>query len=129
MANTTPGSAGLEKNYERYLDVFSKKMKYVLCDIAVKNGYSKEIMDEIFINEIHYYMALRILVSKLDKRVSIKKVFWRSVYPSVKQYPIAWRTIIPAYFIPGGIVRLYNSHIKYVIKPIRKVVKEWKKRK
>lgn len=119
-ANATEGAAGLDHDINQFLTVFSKKMKYVLCDVAIRNNYNKKLMNNIYINEIYRIISFKILKSKLDKSCNIKNTFWNDVFPSVKEYPKAWFTIIAAYFVPTFGVKFLYRYVRPVYQRLKR---------
>ena len=114
-ANATEGAEGLSSNLDRWFEVFSLKMHKILCENAIECGYSKKLMNQIYINEVCKPITTRLIRAKANN-YPLEQSFRLYIYPVAKKYWVSWFTIIPSYFLPSPIANL----IYYKFRPFLK---------
>lgn len=100
--------------------LFGEKIKNVLCTYAVQCGYDKNIIKKAYKRTI-----LHLITPVVEKQASgdkeKKKQFWQYGYPAVKDFPIAWVTLIPLAILPTPVSKV----LFYKIRPLLRRFKEF----
>ena len=111
-ANATIGDSEISKAPENETTIFGKCMYYVLCDHAVKCGFSKKQMKKIYLQYLHDYPFWKLLLSyRRNSNSKAIDIFWQDGYPVVKHYPNELIKILIVSIIPKGIIDIvYKIH-------------------
>lgn len=118
-ANVTAGDAEMSKTPEKAFTVFGKHMYEVLCDHAVKCGFSSKCMKKVYLQYLHDYPFWKIILSaKRRDNKAILENFWKDGYPVVKHFSREWIMVMLVTITP-----------RFVINIIYKVYKAFKKNK
>ncbi len=114
--NVTPGGATIDKDLSVVFEIFGKGLEYTFCNHAVACGYDKKQMTENFLKYPRDNWAAVIIRLKAYDNPNWKKKFKEYGYPIIKKYPSLWFKIMPYYFVPRCIARLYHFRFRPFIK-------------
>lgn len=93
--------------YSALFQVFGGLMKSVLVEFASRKGYDEKQMKRVYRNGMIKIFVSWMIRAKAYGDLEGVKGFWKYCYPAVKNYPVAWITVIPIAYLPSGISRLY----------------------
>ena len=117
--NATSGDSEMSKMPEKTFRVFGKCMYSVLCDHAVKCGFSERQMKKVYQQYLHDYPFWKLLLSyKRQGNAKALEIFSQDGYPVVKHFPGEWIKVILVKITPH-----------YIINIIYKIYKSLKKGK
>ncbi len=115
---------------DKYFEIFGTGLRHALCVVAPKCGYDVKIMRKIFKKNFFSWIGA-IIALRAENETYRRKLFWKDGFSSVKDYPVAWLTIIPLGLLPRFLAVFLLRYIKPVYKHIesclikvkRKVIK------
>ena len=118
-ANATSGDSEMSKTPEKGITVFGKCMYWILCNHAVKCGFSKRQMKKVYQQYLHDYPFWRWFLSyKRNENTKAIENFWQDGYPVVKHFPSEWIIVMLVAITP-----------RWAINMIYKIYKTFKKDK
>lgn len=107
----TPSNSGFHKNYVDTFNVFGRKMKYVLVDLASQCGYNSKQLKKVYIKSMFRTLIGWTIRMRARSNKEEYRAFWNYCYPAIKEYIRAWLFIIPIAILPSFVSKLY-LHIK-----------------
>lgn len=109
LQNCTPNTDGLGANLSKLFIVFGQKEKAIFCDVAVKLGYNKKLMRRIYSRQICKMFMFSILSAKAHG-VGEWKTDFKCAWLSVKEFALAYITVLPAYLCPAFFARYLQRY-------------------
>ena len=106
-ANATAGDSEMSKKADKAFTVFGKCMYWVLCNQAVKYGFSKNQMKKVYQQYLHDYPFWKLLLSyKRQENAEAILNFWQDGYPVVKHFPSEWIKVILVAITPRWTINI-----------------------
>lgn len=102
----SPGSALVNQNVGVNFYIFGNRARNILCNVATNFGYSTKHMKKV-LSEWICPMFMRSIISMKARNVNgWEENYIKYGYEAVKDLPLAYITVIPAYYMPKFIAKL-----------------------
>ena len=112
---------------DKYFRMFGTGLRYALCVIGPRCGYNIKIMRKAFKNGFLTWIS-KIISLRAERETYRRKLFWKDGFASVKDYPVAWLTVIPLGLLPRFLAVFMLKYIKPIYKYIKSLCNKVKRK-
>lgn len=103
-------STNLYKDAKSYFKAYGLGLRKVFCNIAPECGYDKHQMRKLFKSSV-VVLPHPVAYMNANNLKNWRRAFWDYCYPAIKDFSIAWLTVIPIAIAPKWFAKFLLNYV------------------